>query len=103
MTAYLNALGIICALGRGQQQVRRNLFAGDCSGMRAESGWVPERVLPVGSVPGELAPLPLAYIHVIEGATGGPREVEGRPVDYAALAAKSHAARRANAEAKKPA
>ncbi|CAM2784063.1 MULTISPECIES: beta-ketoacyl-[acyl-carrier-protein] synthase family protein [Pseudomonas] len=58
MTAYLNALGIICALGRGQQQVRRNLFAGDSSGMRAESGWVPERVLPVGSVPGELAPLP---------------------------------------------
>ncbi|WP_104911423.1 beta-ketoacyl-[acyl-carrier-protein] synthase family protein [Pseudomonas sp. LG1D9] len=58
MTAYLNALGIICALGRGQQQVRRNLFAGDCSGMRAESGWVPDRVLPVGSVPGELAALP---------------------------------------------
>lgn len=33
----------------------------------------------------ELAPLGLAYIHVIEGATGGPREVEGRPFDYAAL------------------
>ena len=30
----------------------------------------------------ELAPLGLAYIHVIEGATGGPREVEGRPFDY---------------------
>lgn len=58
MTAYLNALGIICALGRGQDEVRRNLFAGDSSGMRSESGWVPERVLPVGSVPGELAPLP---------------------------------------------
>ena len=41
MTAYLNALGVICALGRGQAQVSRNLFAGDCSGMRAESGWVP--------------------------------------------------------------
>ena len=35
----------------------------------------------------ELAPLPLAYIHVIEGATGGPREVEGRPFDYAAMKA----------------
>lgn len=58
MTAYLNALGIICALGRGQDEVRRNLFAGDSSGMRSESGWVPERVLPVGSVPGELAALP---------------------------------------------
>lgn len=33
----------------------------------------------------QLAPLNLAYIHVIEGATGGPREVEGRPFDYAAL------------------
>ena len=33
----------------------------------------------------ELAPLGLAYVHVIEGATGGPREVEGRPFDYAAL------------------
>jgi N-ethylmaleimide reductase len=35
----------------------------------------------------QLAPLKLAYIHVIEGATGGPREVEGRPFDYEALKA----------------
>ncbi|GAA4430330.1 alkene reductase [Acidovorax lacteus] len=33
----------------------------------------------------QLAPLGLAYVHVIEGATGGPREVEGRPFDYVAL------------------
>ena len=33
----------------------------------------------------ELAPLGLAYLHLIEGATGGPREVEGRPFDYEAL------------------
>ncbi|MBY8947313.1 MULTISPECIES: beta-ketoacyl-[acyl-carrier-protein] synthase family protein [unclassified Pseudomonas] len=58
MTAYLNALGVICALGRGQAHVSRNLFAGDCSGMRAESGWVPERVLPVAGVHGELATIP---------------------------------------------
>ncbi len=32
-----------------------------------------------------LAPLGLAYVHVVEGATGGPREVEGRPFDYEAL------------------
>lgn len=32
-----------------------------------------------------LAPLGLAYLHVIEGATGGPREVEGSPFDYAAF------------------
>jgi len=35
----------------------------------------------------ELAPLGLAYIHVIEGATGGPRELEDRPFDYEALKA----------------
>jgi N-ethylmaleimide reductase len=33
----------------------------------------------------QLAPLGLAYLHIIEGATGGPREVEGRPFDYQAL------------------
>ena len=33
----------------------------------------------------ELAPLGLAYIHVIEGATGGPREIADRPFDYAAM------------------
>jgi N-ethylmaleimide reductase len=35
----------------------------------------------------QLAPLGLAYVHVIEGATGGAREVAGRPFDYAALKA----------------
>ncbi|MDO9403691.1 MAG: alkene reductase [Polaromonas sp.] len=33
----------------------------------------------------QLATMNLAYIHIIEGATGGPRDVEGRPFDYAAL------------------
>ncbi|WP_339432228.1 MULTISPECIES: beta-ketoacyl-[acyl-carrier-protein] synthase family protein [unclassified Pseudomonas] len=60
MTAYLNALGVICALGRDKQEVARKLFAGDCSGMCSESGWVPERVLPVAAVHGELAPIPAA-------------------------------------------
>ena len=32
-----------------------------------------------------LAPLGLAYLHLIEGATGGPRELPDRPFDYAAL------------------
>lgn len=58
MTAYLNALGVICALGRGQVEVSRSLFAGDCSGLRAESGWVPERALPVGGVRSELVAIP---------------------------------------------
>ncbi|RZA15154.1 MAG: alkene reductase [Lysobacteraceae bacterium] len=30
----------------------------------------------------ELGPLQLAFVHVVEGATGGPREVEGRPFDF---------------------
>ena len=34
-----------------------------------------------------LAPLGLAYVHVVEGATGGPRELPDRPFDYAALKA----------------
>ena len=59
MTAYLNALGVICALGRGKPQVATNLFAGDCSGLRTETGWVPERALPVAAVSGELAPIPV--------------------------------------------
>ncbi|MGE8152221.1 beta-ketoacyl-[acyl-carrier-protein] synthase family protein [Pseudomonas vancouverensis] len=54
MTAYLNALGVICALGRGKEEVARNLFAGDCSGIREQAGWVPQRALPVGAVQGEL-------------------------------------------------
>ncbi|MHB1198488.1 MAG: alkene reductase [Polaromonas sp.] len=35
----------------------------------------------------QLATLNLAYIHIIEGATGGPRELSERPFDYAALKA----------------
>ena len=40
----------------------------------------------------QLAPLGLAYVHVIEGATGGAREVEGRPFDNARLKAAYRAA-----------
>lgn len=39
-----------------------------------------------------LAPLNLAFIHMIEGATGGPRELPDRPFDYAALKAAYNAA-----------
>jgi N-ethylmaleimide reductase len=35
----------------------------------------------------QLAPLGLAYIHIIEGATGGARELPDRPFDYPALKA----------------
>jgi N-ethylmaleimide reductase len=33
----------------------------------------------------ELAPLGLAYLHIIEGATGGPRDIPDRPFDYEAM------------------
>lgn len=58
MATYLNALGLNCALGQGKAAVARALYSGDSSGMRRESGWVPELSLTVGAVPGELPPLP---------------------------------------------
>ncbi|MFK8330658.1 beta-ketoacyl-[acyl-carrier-protein] synthase family protein [Pseudomonas sp. BJa5] len=60
MTAFLNALGLVCALGRDQAEIACRLFAGDCSGLREEAGWVPERRLPVAAVPGALLDLPSA-------------------------------------------
>ncbi len=39
-----------------------------------------------------LAPMGLAFVHVIEGSTGGPRELPYRPFDYAAAQAAYRAA-----------
>jgi 3-oxoacyl-[acyl-carrier-protein] synthase-1 len=50
MTAYLNALGVICALGRGKSEVARRLLAGDSSGMQRYPEPVAGRSLPVGMV-----------------------------------------------------
>ncbi|WPC07109.1 beta-ketoacyl-[acyl-carrier-protein] synthase family protein [Pseudomonas benzenivorans] len=58
MPSYLNALGLLCALGHGQSAVAKALFAGDASGMHAEDGWVADRRLTVGSVPGALPTMP---------------------------------------------
>lgn len=63
MTAYLNALGLVCALGQGQAEVAARLFAGDCSGMQPASGWIAERSPPVGAVRGALPSVPLAGQH----------------------------------------
>lgn len=63
MTAYLNALGLICALGHGQAEVAARLFAGDCSGMRPAAGWIPERQPPVGAVMQPLPAVPLPEQH----------------------------------------
>jgi N-ethylmaleimide reductase len=40
----------------------------------------------------ELAPMDLAYLHLIEGSTGGPRELPERPFDYVAMKAAYRAA-----------
>jgi len=58
MPVYLNALGLNCALGQGKQAVATALFAGDSSGMQAQTGWVAERALTVGAVSGSLPDLP---------------------------------------------
>jgi len=58
MKCYVQALGIVSPLGEGLDATRRGLFAGDSSGMRVESGWLPNSPACVGRVMGELAPLP---------------------------------------------
>ena len=50
MTAYHNALGVICALGNGKAEVAARLFAGDASGMQVHPQPVTGRRLPVGAV-----------------------------------------------------
>lgn len=63
MTAYLNALGLNCALGMNVSQVAEGLFAGDRSGLRRQTGWLPDGDVLVAPVTGELAPLPAALAH----------------------------------------
>ncbi|WP_374439674.1 beta-ketoacyl-[acyl-carrier-protein] synthase family protein [Pseudomonas panipatensis] len=58
MLAYLNELGLVCALGNDKQQVAEALFNGDSSGLQAQAGWIPGRSLPVGAVRGELPGIP---------------------------------------------
>jgi 3-oxoacyl-[acyl-carrier-protein] synthase-1 len=60
MSAYLNALGVICALGARKQTVAAALFAGDHQGIHPESGWVPDSKVPLGAVHGALPVVPSA-------------------------------------------
>ncbi|QEI07637.1 beta-ketoacyl-[acyl-carrier-protein] synthase family protein [Pigmentiphaga aceris] len=62
MSAYLNALGVICALGRGHTDVRTALLAGDTRGMSMCNTWLDQGVscfgtidLPLPEVPAHLA------------------------------------------------
>ncbi len=65
MTAgyYLNALGLINALGRGRATVAAGLFAGDQRGMCAMGGLLEGRRVMVGAVPGGLPEIPPALRH----------------------------------------
>jgi len=47
---YLNALGVVCALGAGKAAVAEALFAGGTHGLHAESGWIPGQAPPLGAV-----------------------------------------------------
>jgi 3-oxoacyl-[acyl-carrier-protein] synthase-1 len=60
MKTFLNALGVICALGSGKQAVAEALFAGDDSGLREEAGWAAGRALPLGAVRHPLPAIPPA-------------------------------------------
>ena len=55
---FIQALGIVSPLGHGLEATRRALFAGDTSGMKVESGWLPGAPACVGRVTAELPPLP---------------------------------------------
>ncbi|HEX7731654.1 MAG TPA: beta-ketoacyl-[acyl-carrier-protein] synthase family protein [Rhodanobacter sp.] len=56
--AYLNALGVVCALGAGKAAVAEALFAGAEHGLRAEPGWIPEHAPPLGAVRTPLPAIP---------------------------------------------
>jgi 3-oxoacyl-[acyl-carrier-protein] synthase I len=64
MRLYLNALGIVNALGRGKQQVAENLFAGSRAGMITRGDLIPGRSVRVGAVEGPLPCLPDHLAHL---------------------------------------
>lgn len=57
MTFYLNALGLINALGQGQEEISRRLFAGDTGGMTRKDGYLADRAVMAGAVEKELPPI----------------------------------------------
>ncbi len=55
---YLNALGVVNALGRGCEAVLSSLLQGHAPGMQPRAGWIPERTVHVGVVTEELPAWP---------------------------------------------
>ena len=58
MSSYLNALGVVCALGIGKAAVAEALFAGRDGSIRREAGWVPGREVALGAARSDLPPVP---------------------------------------------
>ena len=54
---YIQAVGIVSALGNGIDETRERLMRGDTGGMRVERDWLPEGESCVGRVTPEPAPL----------------------------------------------
>jgi len=59
---YVQALGIVSALGDGVAETHARLTSGDTRGMRVERGWVPEADACVGRVATELPSLPEKWL-----------------------------------------
>lgn len=57
---FLNALGVVCALGAGKAAVAEALFGGDAHGLQAEAGWIPGHAPALGAVRTPLPALPTA-------------------------------------------
>ncbi len=72
---------VVAAIGGGRVGIRLSPVTPANDVVDGESQALFEHVLR------GLAPLGLAYLHVIEGATGGARELPDRPFDYAAAKA----------------
>ncbi|ANN80551.1 beta-ketoacyl-[acyl-carrier-protein] synthase II [Bordetella flabilis] len=57
-TAWLGTPGIVCALGRGIDDVAAAALRGASAGMQAQAGWVRDRRIVVGAVQAPLPALP---------------------------------------------
>ena len=60
-TVYLNALGVINALGQDLAQVREGLMTGNTAGMRRRDDLIPGRAVRAGTVTAALAALPQEF------------------------------------------
>src|SRR5215469_15108402 len=58
MRLYLNALGVVNALGTGKRQIAHNLFQGSRAGLIHRDDLLPDRPVRVGAIPSDLPHLP---------------------------------------------